>query len=51
MIEGTEDRMAEWRNKGVDGKVGLMMGRLVLGVKEKVLVKVNMVVMENVLKW
>ena len=36
MIEGTEEWMAEWRNKGDEGGVGLLLGRLVAGVKEKV---------------
>ena len=38
-IEGTEEWMAEWRNKGDEGRVGLLLGRSVAGVKEKVLGK------------
>ena len=29
--------MAEWRNKSDEGRVGLILGRLVAGVKEKML--------------
>ena len=47
-IEGTEEWMAEWRNKGDKGRVGLLLGRSVAGVKEKVLVRV---VMGNVINW
>ena len=50
-IEGTEEWMTGWRNKGDEGKVGLLLGSSVAGVKEKVLVRINRVVMGNVLKW
>ena len=50
MIEGTEVWMAEWLNKGDGGRVGLMLGRSVAGVKEKVLVRIDRVVMGNVFK-
>ena len=43
--------MAEWRKEGDEGRVGLLLGRSVAGVKEKVLVRINRVVMGNVLKW
>ena len=48
MIEGTEEWMAEWRN---ESRVGLLLGRLVAVMKEKVLVRIDRVVMGNVLKW
>ena len=32
-IEGTEEWMAEWRNKGDEGRVGLLLGRSVAMVK------------------
>ena len=51
-IEGTEEWMAEWKNKGDEGRVGLLLDRsAVAGVKEKVLAKIDRVFMENVLKW
>ena len=43
--------MTEWRNKGDEGSVGLLFGRSVAGVKEAVLVRIDRVVMGNVLKW
>ena len=43
--------MAEWRNKCDEGRVGLLLGRSVAEVKEKLLVRINKVVMRNVLKW
>ena len=43
--------MAEWRNKGDESRVGLLLGRSVAGVKEKVLVRISRVVTGNVLKW
>ena len=46
MIEGTEAWMTEWRNKGDEGRLGLLLGRSVAGVKEKVLVRIDRVVME-----
>ena len=49
IIEGTEELMAEWRNKGDEGRVGLLLGTSVAGVKEKVLVRMNRVAMGNVL--
>ena len=53
MIEGIErtEWMEEWRNKSDEVRVGLFLGRLVAGVKEKVLVRIDRVVMGNVLKW
>ena len=33
--------MVEWRNKGDDGRVGLLLGRSVAGVEEKVLVRIT----------
>ena len=33
-IEGTEEWMAEWRNKGDEGRVGLLLSRSVAGVKK-----------------
>ena len=51
VIEGTEEWMAEWRNNGGEGRVGLLLGRSVAGVKEKLLVRIDRVVMANVLKW
>ena len=50
MIEGTEAWMTEWRNKGHEGRLGLLLGRSVAGVKEKVLVRIDRVVMGNVFK-
>ena len=50
-IEGTEKWMAEWRKEGDEGRVCLLLGRLLAGVKEKVLVRINRVVMGNVHKW
>ena len=50
MIEVPEEWMEEWRNKGDEGRIGLLLGRSVAGVKEKVLVRINIVV-GNVLKW
>ena len=50
-IEGTEEWMAEWKNKGDEGRVGLLLGRSVAGMKERVLVKIDRVVMGNMLKW
>ena len=47
-IEGTEEWMVEWRNKDDEGKV--MLGRSVAGEKKKVLVRIDRVVMENLLK-
>ncbi len=35
---------------GDEGRVGLLLGRSVAGVKEKVLVRIDRVVMGNVLK-
>ncbi len=32
MIERTEEWMAEWRNKGDEGRVGVLLGRSVAGV-------------------
>ena len=43
--------MAEWRNKGGEGRVGLLLVRSLAGVKKKVLVRIDRVVMGNVLKW
>ena len=37
-IEGTEKWMAEWRNIGDEGRVGVLLGRSLAGVKEMVLV-------------
>ena len=51
IIGGTEEWMAERRNKGDEGIVGLLLGKSVAGVKEKVLVWISRVVMGNVLKW
>ena len=50
MIEGTEEWMAEWRNRGDEGGVGLLLGRLVAGVKEMLLVRKDKIIMGNVLK-
>ena len=49
-IKGTEEWMAEWRNKD-EGRVGLLLGRSVAGVKEKVFVRIDRVVIGNVPKW
>ena len=35
-IEATQECRAEWRNKGDEGRVGLLLGKLVAGVKERV---------------
>ena len=40
-IEGTEAWTVEWRNKSEEGRVSLMLGRLVAGVKEKMLVRID----------
>ena len=48
---GTKKWMAEWRNKGDEGRVGLLLGRSVAGVKVKVLVRIDRVVIGNVLEW
>ena len=45
MIEGFEEWMAEWRNNGDEGRVGIMLGRSVVRMKEQVLVGVNRVAM------
>ena len=50
-IEGAEERMAEWRNKGDEGRGGFLLARSVSGMKEKVLVRMDRVAMGNVLKW
>ena len=54
MIEGgikeTEEWVVGWRNKGDEGRVGLLLGRSVVGVKKKVLVRIDRIVMGNVLK-
>ena len=45
--------MAEWRNKGAEGRIkqtGLFLGRSVAEVKENVLVRIDKVVMGIVLK-
>ena len=34
MIEGIEEWMAEWRNKGDEGRVGLLLSRSVAGVRK-----------------
>ena len=34
-IEGTEEWMGQWRNKGDGGRGGLLLGRAVTGVKKK----------------
>ena len=49
MIEGTEEWMAGLINKGNEGRVGLLLGRSVAGVKETVLVRMDR--MGNVNKW
>ena len=49
-IDGTEEWMAEWRNIGDEGRVGVLLGRSVAGVKE-VLVRIDRVAMGDVLKW
>ena len=49
-IEETEEWMAEWRNKGDEGRVCLLLARSVAGVMERVLVRINRVVMGNMLK-
>ena len=46
MTEGTEEWMAEWRNKGNEGGLGVLLGRSVAVVKEKVLVRIDRVVWE-----
>lgn len=56
MIEGAEDWVAERRNEVGEGTVGLvkglMLGKLVAGVTEEVLVRVERyIVLGNVLKW
>ena len=43
--DGTEEWMAEWRNKGDEGKAGLLLGRSVAGLKENVLVRIDRVAM------
>ena len=43
--------MAKWRNEGDEVRAGLLLGRSVAGVKEKVLVRIDVVVIGNVLKW
>ena len=49
-IEGSEEWMAEWRNKGDEHRVCLMLDRSMAGVREKALVRIDRVVMGNVLK-
>ena len=45
-IEGTEGWMAERRNKGGEGRVGLLFGRSVAGVKKNVLVRIDRLLWE-----
>ena len=45
-IEGTEEWMAEWRNKSDEGRVSILLGRSEAGVKKKVMVRIDRVVWE-----
>ena len=45
MIEGIEEWMAEWRNKGDEDIVSLLLSRAVAGVKEKVSVSIRRLVL------